>query len=106
MIYTKIMKKEEVIKKLKENMDEIRKFGVKRIGIFGSVARDEADENSDIDFVVEFYENRGGMEDFVGIIDFLESIFGKKVDVLTPGGIENIRIKSIKNKIKRELEYV
>jgi len=100
------VKKEEVIKILRGNMDKIKKFGVKRIGIFGSVARDEAGEESDIDFVVEFEENRGGMKDFIGLIDFLEGIFGRKVDVLTPGGVESIRIKSIRKRIKRELEYV
>jgi hypothetical protein len=36
-----ITKKEKVIKKLRDNMNEIKKFGVKRIGIFGSAARDE-----------------------------------------------------------------
>ena len=43
-----------MLKVLPEHMDEIRRFGVKRIGIFGSVVRGEAREDSDIDFVVEF----------------------------------------------------
>jgi len=100
------MKKREVIKLLRDNMDEIKKFGVKRIGIFGSVTRNEADEESDVDLVVEFERERGGMKDFVGLIDFLENLFGKEVDVLTPEGIESIRIKSVRERIKKELEYV
>jgi len=100
------MRKEEVIRILRENMDKIREFGVKRIGIFGSVARDEADEESDIDFVVEFEENRGAMRDFIGLIDYLENLFGREIDLLTPSGIESIRIKSVRERIKRELEYV
>lgn len=100
------MRKEEVIRILRENIDKIREFGVKRIGIFGSVARDEANEESDIDFVVEFEENRGGMKDFIGLIDYLENLFGREVDLLTPSGIESIRIKSVRERIKKELEYV
>lgn len=41
-----------------------------------------------------------------GLIDFLEELFGKKVDILTPDGIESIRIKHIRENIKKEVEYV
>ena len=100
------MKKDEVRKLLRENMEKLREFGVKRIGIFGSAARDEIKEKSDIDIVVEFEENRGGFSDFSGVVEFLESLFNREVDILTPGGIETIRIKSVKERIKKELEYV
>ncbi len=100
------LSKNEVIKLLRENMDEIKKFGVKRIGIFGSVARDEANEKSDIDLVVEFEEGKATFKNFGGLIEFLENLFHRDVDVLTPGGIESIRIKSVKERIKREVEYV
>ena len=100
------MKKEDVLKVLREHMDEIRQFGVKRIGIFGSVVRGDAGKDSDIDFVVEFEEHRGGLKDFIGLIEFLEVLFGRDVDVLTPSGIEGIRIKSVREQIKKEVEYV
>ena len=100
------MKKEEVIRLLRENMGKLREFGVRKIGIFGSAARDELGDESDIDIVVEFEENRGGFEDFGGVVEFLENLFGKKVDILTPKGIESIRIKPVRERIKREVEYV
>ncbi len=100
------MSKEEVIKKLRENMDKIRGFGVKRIGIFGSIVRGEATEKSDIDLVVEFEEGKATFKNFSGLVDFLEGLFGRKVDILTPGGIETIRIKHVKERIKKEVEYV
>ena len=100
------MRRDEVIKLLRENMERIRKFGVKRIGIFGSAARDELGEDSDIDIIIEFEENRGGFKDFAGVVEFLEKLFNREVDVLTPWGIESIRIKSVKERIKREAEYV
>jgi len=100
------MEKKELKKLLRNHRKELEKFGVKRIGIFGSFARNEATDKSDIDLVVEFEKDRGGMKDFVELIDFLEKLLGKSVDLLTPGGIEAIRIKYIRERIKREIEYV
>jgi predicted nucleotidyltransferase len=100
------VKKEEAIKKLRENMDKIKGFGVKRIGIFGSVVRGEAKEGSDIDFVVGFEKGKATFKNVCRLIDFLEELFGKEVDILTPDGIESIRIKHVREDIKREVEYV
>jgi len=40
-----------------------------------------------------------------GLVGFLEKLFGRKVDILTPDGIESIRIKHVKEEIKREIKY-
>jgi len=98
--------KEEIIQKLRENIDKIRSFGVKRIGIFGSVVRGEQTEESDIDFVVEFERGKGTFKNVAGLIEFLEKLLGREVDILTPDGIESIRIEYIKEQIKKEIEYV
>jgi predicted nucleotidyltransferase len=100
------MKKEEVVEKLQENMDKIKDFGVKRIGIFGSVVRGEAKEESDIDFVVEFEKGKATFKNVCRLIDLLEKLFDRKVDILTPDGIESIRIKHVRKNIKKEVEYV
>lgn len=100
------MRKEEIIELLKSSKEKLREYGVKRIGIFGSAARDELGQESDIDIVVEFEENRGGFKDFGGVIEFLEQLFGREVDILTPRGIDSIRIKPVRERIKREVEYV
>jgi hypothetical protein len=100
------MRKSEVIFKIKANMSMIKSFGVKKIGIFGSVARDKAINESDIDIVVEFEEGRGGFKDYGGIVIFLEELFGKDVDVITYSGIEFIRMKPVKESIIKDLEYV
>lgn len=100
------MKKEEVIEKIRENRDRIKAFGVKRIGIFGSVVRGEAKEESDIDFVVEFERGMATFKNVCGLIDFLEELFNREIDILTPDGIESIRIEHVKDNILREIEYV
>jgi len=100
------MKKEEIIETIRENEDKLKTFGVKRIGIFGSVVRGEAKEESDIDFVVEFERGKATFKNVCGLIDFLEGLFGRKVDILTPDGIESIRIEHVRDEILKEIEYV
>lgn len=100
------MRKEEIKKLLRKDMEELKKFGVKTIGIFGSAVRDELREDSDIDIVVEFEKGKATFENFGGLVEFMEKLFNREVDILTQGGIESIRIKSVKERIKKEVEYV
>ena len=100
------MRKEDIIELLKSSREKLEEYGVKRIGIFGSAVRNEIGQESDIDIVVEFEENRGGFRDFGGVIEFLEKLFGREIDILTPLGIDSIRIKPVRERIKGEIEYV
>jgi predicted nucleotidyltransferase len=79
-------------------------YGVKRIGLFGSYARGMQDRRSDIDIVIEFYRPIGLK--FMELSDYLEKLFRRKVDILTPDGIKGIRIKKVAKEIKRSLVYV
>ena len=100
----KILKREDIIATLKKHKDILNKYKVKKIGIFGSFVRDEQEEKSDIDFFVEFEDP--SFENFIGLSFFLENLFGKKVEILTPPGIESIRIDHVKEEIKRSIVYV
>ncbi|MDM7939611.1 MAG: nucleotidyltransferase family protein [Methanothrix sp.] len=60
----------------------LRKHQVKRASIFGSVARGEASEDSDVDLLVEF-EGRKSLLDLIGLKLDLEDNFNRKFDVLT-----------------------
>jgi len=79
-------------------------FKVKRIGLFGSYAQNQANEDSDIDLIIEFYEPIGLQ--FIQLCDYLENLFHKKVDVLTPAGLKSIRVKSVIDNILNTIEYV
>lgn len=80
---------EEDLRRLEEHLNRIREsFGVKRIGIFGSVARGEETPASDIDILVEFAPGRATFRNFMTLITYLEDLFGRKVDVVTTGGID------------------
>lgn len=77
------MNREYVEKKIREHSTEIvDKFGIKRLSIFGSVARDESTESSDIDFLVEYQENKLGFHSYIDLLLFLEDVFGTKVDLV------------------------
>jgi predicted nucleotidyltransferase len=69
----------ETINHQKNWMNE--KFHVNKIGVFGSYARGEATEKSDIDFLVGFSEPIGW--EIVDLKNYLESMFHKKVDLVT-----------------------
>ena len=79
-------------------------YGVKRIGFFGSYARGTFTEASDIDIVVEFDRPVGFR--FVEFSEYLESLLGKSVDVLTPAGIQGIRVERIARSIEESTVYV
>ena len=77
------------VRQLEERLAWIRdSFGVKRIGIFGSVARGEETSASDIDILVEFARGRATFQNFMDLIHYLEDLFGRKVDLVTTGGID------------------
>ena len=91
--------------KTKGEQEGAKKFGVKRIGIFGSIVRNEAKEDSDVDIFVEFEPGKATFKNVAGLVDFLESLFGREVDLLTPAGIESIRLKHVKEEIRKEIQY-
>ena len=80
-------------------------FGVQRLEIFGSVARDEEAEASDIDFLVQFEDEspKGYSKRFFGLQHFLEQQFGCKVDLLTN---EQIRNPYLQKAIDRDRKIV
>src|SRR5690348_11332522 len=63
-------------------------YGAYNVRIFGSVARGEADEQSDIDFLVNMEPGRS-LLDLCGLLIDLEELLGCKVDVVTEKGLRN-----------------
>lgn len=94
----------EILKQLREHWDILRKYGVKKVGLFGSFARATPDKKSDIDLVVEF--KKPSFDNYLLLLDYLEGLFKRKVDILTPWGVKSIRVKKVSEEIKRSLVYV
>ena len=76
----------EIIDLLKIHAKDIKTyFGVKRIGLFGSFARGDQKEASDIDILVEF--EKPTFRNFMDLSFYLEDLFGRKVDLVTVKGL-------------------
>ncbi len=73
---------------IKTHKGELQRFGVKDIGLFGSYARGEQNVNSDIDILVDFFEDKESFDNLMGLYDFLEKIFqNEKIEVVTKNGL-------------------
>jgi predicted nucleotidyltransferase len=70
----------------------VEKFGVMEIAIFGSYARGEQREDSDVDLIVDFKEGWKTFDNYMDLKFYLEELFGKKVDLVIKSAI-NPRIK-------------
>jgi predicted nucleotidyltransferase len=82
----------------------VSEYGVKRIGLFGSYAKGKPTESSDIDLIVEFKRPIGLK--FIRFTDHIEKILGSRVDILTPAGVESIRVEKVARDIKESIVYV
>lgn len=83
------MSRDDALQKLSDNFKGIEGFGVKSIAVFGSVARNEAASDSDIDLLVEFHpEERVGLFRFIELKQYLEDLFGCEVDLVTRNGLK------------------
>jgi len=80
------MKQDEVIKALEKNREAIKDFGVRSIGLFGSCARGEEAATSDLDFIVELEEKT--FDAYMGLREFLEGLFGCRVDLVLEDAIK------------------
>lgn len=87
------------IKKIKDEV--MRTYPVKNIGVFGSVARNEQTEASDIDLLVEFSQPVGFVT-FIRLESFLSKRLGRPVDLVTSDSLKPV----IRQDILSEVIYV
>jgi predicted nucleotidyltransferase len=95
------MNKDEVLQKLRKNKTELqRKFPLKTLALFGSFARGEETNQSDVDVLVEFTKPVG--IEFIDLIIELESILKRPVDLVTRKSLKS----ALKPFIEKDLIYV
>ncbi len=71
---------EQILEIIEAHREKIRGFGVRRLGLFGSAARSEATETSDLDFLVEMEHKT--FDAYMDLKEYLEQLFGCKVDLV------------------------
>jgi uncharacterized protein len=95
------LSRDAVLRELKKHFSQFgRLYGVTKIGIFGSAARDEMRQNSDIDVVVEMKEP--DLFYLVHIKEELEKDFNRRVDIIR---YRNTMNRYLKARIDREAHY-
>ncbi len=82
----------EIIRRIEERRDEIGKFGVKRLGLFGSYLKGTQKRGSDVDILVEF--DKVTFSGYFSFLRLLRKMFHRKVDLI------------IEKDLKSELDYV
>ena len=98
-----VTSKDDIITYLNNNKILLyEKFGVSRIGIFGSFVKQGQTASSDIDLVVEIERSRKNIHSFMQLKRFLEKELARKVDL----GFEHALKPIVKDKIKEEIIYV
>jgi uncharacterized protein len=96
--------KAAILKTLRAHDEDLKRFSVRRIALFGSYARNGQTEKSDIDLIVEFADPT--YDNFYDLSVYLERLFARKVDILTPTAIDSIRVREVAESIRQSLVYV
>jgi len=98
---TTINTKQEIFNMLKQSRSQLRKLGVKRIGLFGSIVRGDQRNSSDIDLLVEFAPQKKTFDNFMELSFFLEDILKSRIDLVTKESLSPY----IGPHILKEVEY-
>jgi len=88
----------EILEILKKHRELLRRYRVKKIGLFGSFSRNESNNDSDIDLLVDFEVK--SLDNFIDLAFELEKIFDRKVDLLTEKGISPYILPYVQNEVR------
>ena len=95
--------KEYILSVLKSQREKLHSFGIREVGLFGSYARNEQTEKSDIDLLVDFDPDKETFDNYMAVYELLEQLFSNtKVDIVTKNGLSPY----IGPKILKEVQYV
>lgn len=97
-----VQSKSDLLDRLHQQGDDLRRLGVKRLGIFGSFQRDATTEESDVDVLVEFAPGQKSFDHFMELSFLLEDELGRPVELVTPEALS----PHIGPRILSEVEYV
>jgi len=77
------MERSEAIARLREHEAELKRLGVEHLYLFGSTARGEAREDSDVDLFFDYERGRFGLFDLMDVKERASGILGRKADIMT-----------------------
>lgn len=91
--------KASFFKLVEKERESLEKFGVKKIGLFGSCAIEAESAESDVDVLVEF--DKKTFDNFIGLKFFLEEKIGRTIDLVTIDALK----PALKDEILKEVKY-
>ena len=80
---------------IQTHLAELLALGARRIGVFGSFARGEAQGDSDVDVYVEFDEGKRTYDNFFALHELLENLLGRRVDLVTDKSLTETKARLI-----------
>ena len=80
---------------IEAHAQELHALGARRIGVFGSFARESATPQSDVDVYVEFSEGMKTYDNLYAIYELLRELFGRPIDLVTDGALSEKKARLI-----------
>ena len=77
----RIVRRNEALATLRAHREDLKRFGIKSLALFGSVARDETGPESDLDLLLEF-DGPATFDRYMGLKFYLEDLLGARVDLV------------------------
>ena len=81
---------DEAIRKLREHEAELRQLGVQHLYLFGSTARGEAREDSDVDLFFDYEKGKLGLFELMAVKEQTSRILGRKADIMTRDSLHKV----------------
>jgi predicted nucleotidyltransferase len=95
------MEREKVLNLLRSSLPRLRDLGVGSLAVFGSTARDELGDESDVDILIDF-EGTATFDGYMEAKFLLEEVLGRPVDLVTPQALK----PRMRPSVEREAIYV
>ena len=87
-----MLTKSKILNTIKRHAGELKTYGVKKLGVFGSFAKSVQNSRSDVDVLVEFTRDRKTFDNYMNLKFYLEKLFHRKVDLVMKDALK-ARIK-------------
>ncbi len=80
--------REYIVATLQTHKSELNKFGIQKVGLFGSYSRNEQSEKSDIDVLIDFDPEKENFDNYIAVCDYFDNLFkNEKVEIVTTNGL-------------------
>ncbi len=89
------MKRAEAMTCLRKHEADLKRLGVKHLFMFGSMSRDEARDDSDVDLFFDYEKGKLGLFELMDVKEYAASILGRKTDIMTRDSLHKVLRRQI-----------